>query len=262
MPLSESRIEELATALYEAERERRPIPPLTEKYPQMTPEEAYAVQLKNIRRKLAQGRRVVGKKVGLTSRAMQQMLGVDQPDYGHLLDDMAVADGGVVALDRLVQPKVEAEIAFILKRDLQGPGLTVEDVMAATESLAPAIEIIDSRIRNWQIKLADTIADNASSGLFVLGEQRTPVDTVDLRLVGMVLSRNGEVALTGAGAAVLGHPAVAVTWLANKLAEFGITLKAGEVILSGSLSAALGVSAGDKMRAEFAHLGSVSVTFA
>jgi len=261
MPIDESTARKQAEALYQAEVQRRPIEPLTAVYPDLRPEEAYAIQLEVVRRKVDAGGRIVGRKIGLTSRAMQQMLGIDQPDYGHLLDTMAVADGGQVPIERLVQPKVEGEIAFVMKRDLRGPAVTVADVLAATDYLVPAIEIIDSRIRDWQIKLADTIADNASSGMFVLGNSRTAVDQVDLRLVGMVLEKNGEVALTGAGAAVLGNPARAVAWLANKLSEFGISLKAGEVILSGSLSSALSIARGDQVKAEFDRLGSVSVTF-
>jgi 2-keto-4-pentenoate hydratase len=261
MAISERTKKELAEALCRAETERKPIAPLTEAHPDLTLEEAYAIQLENVERKLREGHRVVGKKIGLTSKAMQQMLGVDQPDYGHLLDTMAVESGGEVPMDRLLQPKAEAEIAFVLKSDLQGPGLTVADVLSAVDYLVPAIEIIDSRIRDWKIKLADTIADNASSGMFVLGDSRVAVDHVDLRLMGMVLEKNGEVVLTGAGSAVLGNPAIAVAWLANKLSEFGLSLKAGEVILSGALSAAVAVAKGDAVTAHFAHLGSVGVRF-
>jgi 2-keto-4-pentenoate hydratase len=259
--LSEKRIKELADALARAEAERKPIEPLMEAHPDLTPEEAYAIQLDIVRRKLGQGDRVVGKKIGLTSQAMQQMLGVDQPDYGHLLGTMAVKAGGAVEINRLLQPKVEGEIAFVLKRDLPGPGVTVADVISATDYLSPALEIIDSRIRDWKITLSDTIADNASSALFVLGDSRTAVDQVNVSSVGMVLEKNGDVVSAGAGAAVLGHPAIAVAWLANKLSEFGIRLQAGEAILPGALSAAVAVARGDVVTARFDHLGSVSVKF-
>ena len=261
MALGEEAKKGLADALYRAEIERTPIAPLTEIHPDLTVEDAYAIQLQVVDRKLKEGRRVVGRKIGLTSKAMRQMFGVDQPDYGHLLDTMAVVSGGQVPIGELLQPKIEAEIAFVLKRDLPGPGVTQSDLMAATEYVTPALEIIDSRIRDWKIKLADTIADNGSSGRFVVGNSRTPVDQVDLRLAGMVLEKNGEVILTGAGAAASGHPAIGAAWLANTLSEFGRSLKAGEVILSGSLSAAAAVARGDTVQAHLAGLGSVSVTF-
>lgn len=262
MPINQETIHELAAALAQAESERQPIAPFTDAYPEMTPEEAYSIQLAVLARKLQQGQRVVGKKIGLTSKAIQQMFGVNQPDYGHLLDTMAIADGGDAPMSRLLQPKVESEIAFVLKRDLQGPGLTAADVLAATDYVVPALEIIDSRIRDWKIKLADTIADNASSGLFVVGTNKTKVDNLDLRLIGMALEKNGELALTAAGAAVLGHPANAVAWLANRMAELGVSARAGEVMLSGSLAAALPVAQGDVVTAHFAQLGTVSVRFA
>jgi 2-keto-4-pentenoate hydratase len=254
-------IQDIARQLVAAERQRTPLPPLTETYPELAISEAYAVQLAAIEQKITQGARVVGKKIGLTSKVMQQMFAVDQPDYGHLLDTMTVANGGEAPMMRLLQPRVEGEIAFLLKQELRGPGVTEAQVLAATESVMPAIEIIDSRIRDWKIKLADTIADNASSGLFVLGDTRTLVRDVDLRLVGMVLEKNGEIVGTGAGAAALGNPASAVAWLANKLAEFGLSLNAGEVILSGSLAVAPPVTNGDVITVQFAQLGTVTVRF-
>lgn len=234
---------------------------LTALEPELTIEQAYQVQLLNITKKVKAGSRIVGKKIGLTSLAMQQLLNVDQPDYGHLLDDMAAQNGGVVSLSRLLQPKVEAEIAFVLKRDLTGPRVTALDVLLATDYVLPALEIVDSRIADWKIKLQDTVADNASSGLYVLGGKPIQVHTVDLPQIGMVFMKNGEIVNTGVGAAALGDPAVCVAWLANKLFEYGITLKAGEVILSGALSAAVSVEPGDHFIARFAHLGEVSVSF-
>lgn len=255
------RLGELAERLARAEAEGQGIDPLTVIQPDLTVEEAYRVQLINIEKKLGAGRKIVGKKIGLTSLAMQRLLGVDQPDYGHLLDDMVVENESVTPLKRLLQPKVEGEIAFILKKDLIGPKITVQDVLMATDYVLPALEIVDSRVRNWQIKLPDTVADNASSGLYVLGGNPMKVDAVNLVQTGMVLYRNGEVANTGVGAAALGNPATCVAWLANKLSAFGISLKAGEVILSGALSAAVEVKSGDFFSARLDRLGQVNIKF-
>ncbi len=254
-------IQALSAELLRAQEERTPVDPLTERFPDMTVADAYQVQLATLRARLADGRRVVGKKIGLTSKAMQQSMGVHEPDYGHLLDDMVVLNGQPIAASQLLQARCEGEIAFLLKRDLVGPGVTVADVLAATAGVMPALEIVDSRVRDWKIKLADTVADNASSAMLVLGDKLTPVDGLDLRLIGMVLEKNGEVSATGAGAAVLGHPAASVAWLANKLCEFDIPFKAGEIILSGALTAAPPVKAGDYFRAEFDRLGSVAARF-
>jgi 2-keto-4-pentenoate hydratase len=250
-----------AMHLAQAEKEQRGVSPLTELDPTITVEEAYQVQLFTIQGKVEAGQKVVGKKIGLTSLAMQKLLGVDQPDYGHLLDGMVVENGGEISRDRVLQPKVEAEIAFILKKDLVGPKVTATDVLLATDYVVPALEIVDSRITDWKIKLQDTVADNASSGLYVLGGKPLSVDQLDLAQVGVILYKNGEIMNTGVGAAALGHPANCVAWLANKLSEFRITLKAGEVILSGALSAAVNAEPGDHFQARFAHLGDVSVRF-
>ncbi len=254
-------ITEAAGRLYEAERTRSAIPPLVETYPGLTAEDAYRIQQRLIDRKLGQGAHVVGHKIGLTAVAMQQLLGVDQPDFGHILDTMMVADGDAVPRDTLIFPRVEAEIAFCLREDLRGPGVTAPRVLAATNFVFPALEIVDSRIADWKITLADTIADNASSCRMVAGGRFIPVEDLDLRLVGMVLEKNGEIVNSAAGAAVLGNPANAVAWLANRLAEFDITLRAGELILPGALSAAVTVEAGDAVRATFDRLGPVSVRF-
>lgn len=248
--------------LAQAEINCQGVKPLTELDPTITVQEAYQVQLLTIQRKVQSGQRVVGKKIGLTSVAMQQLLGVDQPDYGHLLDGMVVENGGEIATNKVLQPKVEAEIAFVLKKDLAGSHVTELDVLQATDYVVPALEIVDSRIADWNIKLQDTIADNASSGLYVLGGKPLSVDKVDLAQVGMVLYKNGEVMNTGVGAAALGHPATCVAWLANKLFEYGISLKAGEVILSGALSAAIDAEPGDYFQTRFAYLGEVNVRFA
>jgi 2-keto-4-pentenoate hydratase len=237
------------------------VEPITVMYPDITIQEAYQIQLATIDKKVAAGSRIIGKKIGLTSLAMQQLLKVDQPDYGHLLDDMVVENGGTIPFLRVLQPKVEAEIAFVLKKDLIGPRVTAVEVLLATAYVLPALEIVDSRIADWKIKLQDTVADNASSGLYVLGGKPVVPHEVDLTLAGMVFYKNGEIVNTGVGAAALGNPAACVAWLANKLFEFGITLKAGEVILSGALSAAVNAEPGDHFRARIAHLGEVSVKF-
>jgi len=259
--LDRATIAQLADELLEAERTRVPVAPLTERYPDLSIADAYAVQLALIGRKTAAGARVVGKKIGLTSLAMQRMLNVDQPDYGHLLDTMTVLEGGEMPIDELIQTRVEPEIAFVLKADLIGPNVTREQALAATAYVTPALEIIDSRVRDWKIKLGDTVADNGSSARVVLGTSTTPPEAVDLRLVGCVLEKNGEVLGTAAGAAALGDPAVAVAWLANQLATFDIPLKAGEIIMPGALTKAEVVARGDVVRATYDRLGSVSVKF-
>lgn len=254
-------IDTLAYELMEAERTKAAIPPFTEQYSEMTVTDAYNVQLQVVKSKLATGRRIIGKKVGLTSKAMQTMLNVNEPDYGHLLDDMEVEDGGIVQLADMLAPRIEAEIGFILNRDLSGPDVTFIDVLLATKWIVPTLEIIDSRIEDWKIKLIDTVADNGSSAKVVVGRNKAAIDHIDLRDLGMILFKNGEQIATGAGAAALGHPAHAIAWLANKLSEFGISLKAGEIILPGALSGAMAVQAGDRIEARFGSIGTVSVSF-
>jgi 2-keto-4-pentenoate hydratase len=254
-------IQKEAQELYRAEREKTTIRPFTEKYPNIEPPDAYRIQLALIEMKKAAGAKVVGKKIGLTSKAMQKMLSVDQPDYGHILDHMVLQDGAAFAVRELIQPKIEPEIAFILDENLEGPGITPIQVLAATRFVIPALEIIDSRIEGWKIRLCDTIADNASSARVVLGGSPKRIDQVDLKLVGMVLEKNGEIIQTGAGGAVLGHPAAAVAWLANAIGQFGVSLEAGEIIMPGALCAASDVSPGDLLQASFDGLGTVSVRF-
>lgn len=256
-----TKIQNLAAKLAQAESTKVGIDPLIITAPDLTVDDAYYIQLENINRKLSEGQKIVGKKIGLTSLAVQKMLGVDEPDYGHLLDTMVVENGGTIDTKDMLQPKVEGEIAFILKKDLKGPNVTAVDVIQATDYIVPALEIVDSRVQDWKISLRDTVADNASSGLYVLGGKPTKLEDIDLELVGMVLYQNGEVANTGVGAAVLGSPATSVAWLANRLADYDITLKAGEVILSGALSGMVTANPGDHFVARFAHLGQVSVNF-
>jgi 2-oxopent-4-enoate/cis-2-oxohex-4-enoate hydratase len=204
---------------------------------------------------------MVGKKIGVTSKVVMDMLDVRQPDFGHLLSGMVYPDGAAIAAETLIAPKAEGEIAFVLKEDLQGPGVTNADVLRATACVLPCFEIVDSRIRDWKISIQDTVADNASSGVFVLGDAAVDPRDIDLGTVGMTLEKNGEVVATGAGAAALGHPANAVAWLANTLGRLGIGLKKGEVILSGSLAAMVPVRAGDHLRISLGGIGSAGVRF-
>ncbi|MFL0181846.1 MULTISPECIES: 2-keto-4-pentenoate hydratase [unclassified Mycobacterium] len=254
--------EELAAELAQAERSRVPISPLTAAQPGIDVVDAYEIQLINIRQRIAEGARVVGHKVGLSSEAMQQMMGVDEPDYGHLLNEMQVFEDKPVKASNYLYPRVEVEVAFILAADLPGADCTEEDVLAATEAFAPAIELIDSRISDWKIKLCDTIADNASSAGFVLGKQRVKPGDIDIRAINASLTKNGEVVAQGRSDAVLGNPVTAVAWLARKVESFGVRLKAGDIVLPGTATRAIDVHAGDDCVAEFAGLGSVRLVFA
>ena len=253
--------EELAAELAQAERSRVPISPLTAAQPGIDVVDAYEIQLINIRQRIAEGARVVGHKVGLSSEAMQQMMGVDEPDYGHLLNEMQVFEDKPVKASNYLYPRVEVEVAFILAADLPGADCTEEDVLAATEAFAPAIELIDSRISDWKIKLCDTIADNASSAGFVLGKQRVKPGDIDIKNIDAALTKNGEVVAQGRSDAVLGNPVTAVAWLARKVESFGVRLKAGDIVLPGTATRAIDVHAGDDCVAEFSGLGSVRLVF-
>jgi 2-keto-4-pentenoate hydratase len=259
--LSDDVRREVAAALVAAERDRLPIPPLRETWPDIDVVDAYEIQLLNIGRRVDAGVAVRGHKVGLSSRAMQEMMGVGEPDYGHLLADMAVADGGLVSAGRFCYPRVEVEVGFVLGAPLPGEGCTEDDVIAATEAVAPAIELIDSRIIDWDIQIADTIADNASSAGYVLGPDRVKPTELDLRAIDARLLRNGDEIATGRSDAVLGNPVTAVAWLARKVAAFGVTLDAGHVILPGSVHRAVDVRPGDDFEAVLDGLGSVRLSF-
>lgn len=261
MELSEEVISEMAERLSRAARELAPIDPLSRTSPAMTVEDAYRIQLMTIASRRSQGRKVVGKKIGLTSPAMQEMFGVREPDYGHLMDDMVRYEGEPLEMKRLIQPRVEGEIAFVLEHDLKGPGVTPSDVVRATAGVTAALEIIDSRIRNWEIKIQDTVADNASSAALVLGSRWVSLKGLDLRYVGFVMVKNGRLCATSAGAAVLGNPVQAVAWLANKMGEYDIGLKAGEIILSGAAAAAVAVKAGDSVQLTVDRISSVGTLF-
>ncbi len=238
-----------------------PIEPPSAEHPEMTIDDAYAVQMEQVSRWMAAGRLIKGLKVGLTSAPMRAQLNVDQPDFGHLFEDMFLPAGHTVPAGRFLQPRVEPEIAFVLGRRLSGPGVTFAEAMAAIDFALPSLEVIDSRISNWRITITDTIADNASSGGVVLGGRAARVGDVDLSAVACELRRNGEVVGSGTGAAVLGHPVQALAWLANTLGPLGVTLEHGQVVLPGSMTAAVAVGHGDIVSADFGALGSVTIGF-
>jgi 2-keto-4-pentenoate hydratase len=250
-----------AAVLRTAERDRDAIAPIAQTWPEIDVEDAYLIQLANIGLRLAGGATVVGHKVGLSSKAMQEMMGVAEPDYGHLLNDMAHTEASSVDVTRYLLPRVEPEVGFILGADLPGEDCTEDDVIGATEAVTAALELIDSRIVDWKIGLTDTIADNASSAGFVLGSGRVKPTDVDLRDIPVTLWRNDEEVGVGRSDAVLGNPVTAVAWLARKVATFGVRLKAGHVILPGSCTRAIDARAGDEFRADFGPLGPVTLRF-
>ncbi|BCZ22611.1 2-keto-4-pentenoate hydratase [Mycobacterium senriense] len=259
--LSVATRDELAADLAQAERSGEPIAPLTAAYPDIDVVDAYEIQLINIRQRVAEGARVLGHKVGLSSLAIQQMMGVDEPDYGHLLDEMQLFEDTPVEADRYLYPRVEVEVGFVLNADLPGAGCTEDDVLAATEALVPSIELIDTRITDWKIELCDTIADNASSAGFVLGEARVSPRDIDVKGIDAVLRCNGEVVAEGRTDAVLGNPVTAVAWLARKVDGFGVRLRKGDVVLPGSCTRAIDAHPGDNFVADFTGLGSVRLSF-
>ncbi len=254
-------IQTLAQELEDARRDRVQVAPLTERYKSITVLDAYRIQQVLIELRQTSGAHLLGRKIGLTSIAIQTALGVSEPDYGQLLSDMHVFTREAVQLQTLVQPRAEGEIAFVLERDLDMPFVTEADVLRCTAFVMPAIEIIDSRIKDWKIKLEDTVADNASCALFVIGSRKTPIDNLDLCALGMSLYRNGNISATGSGAAALGSPVKAVAWLANALRAHGVTMRAGEIILSGGLAATVTPSTGDWLEVVMERLGNVSVRF-
>ncbi|MFG2675221.1 2-keto-4-pentenoate hydratase [Streptomyces sp. NPDC048445] len=259
--LDAARRAEAAAVLWAAQRDRTPVDPLTTGYPSIDAADAYGIQLINIRRQLAGGRTVSGHKVGLSSKVMQRMMGVDEPDYGHLLSDMVLPEGTPIATDRYCSPRIEVEIGYVLGRSLPGEGCTTADVLAATEYIVPSLELIDSRIKDWRIGLADTIADNASSAGVILGAARVRPAGLDPAGIAAVLYRDGAEIARGNTSAVLGDPTEAVAWLARTVASYGVTLEAGHIILPGSCTRAVDVRPGEEFRAEFEGLGSVSAAF-
>jgi 2-oxopent-4-enoate/cis-2-oxohex-4-enoate hydratase len=249
-------------ALYEALCDQRTLPPLTDRFNDITIEDAYHISQRMLSRRLEAGERVVGKKIGVTSKPVQDMLGVFQPDFGFLTDAMVFEDGADISIaGHLIQPRAEGEIAFRLKSGLQGPGVTEADVLAATESIIPCFEIVDSRIDDWKIRIQDTVADNASCGVYVLGRNEVDPRDYDLPNLHMTIWKNGVHHSEGLGSAVQGNPLTAVAWLANTLGEFNIPFNAGEVILSGSLAPLIPVVAGDTMRLEIDGIGECSCRF-
>lgn len=255
--LAQSIADRLDTAL----RSASSIPPIKDELPVGDLDFAYAIQEVNTQRALSEGRRLVGRKIGLTSPAVQRQLGVDQPDFGMLFDDMSVDENGLVPAGKLIQPKVEAEIGFVLKSDLPHERMTISEVMSAIDYALPCLEIVDSRIADWKISILDTIADNASSGLFVTGTDKVDISDLDLRLCGMVIELDGEPVSTGAGAAYLGNPLNAVKWLAETMVKTGRPLKAGDLVLSGALGPMYPALPGQCFEARISGLGSVRVNF-
>lgn len=252
--------EKLADALKNAEKSCVAIDQVSKDNVDLTVDDAYKIQLINIEKELADGKKITGKKIGLTSLAVQNMLGVSTPDFGHLLDSMEVKNN-TIQINTMLQPKVEGEIAFVLKDDVKGPNATAEDVLNATEYVAAAIEIVDSRVKDWKIKLVDTVADNASSGMYIISDKKVDPKTIDLKSLNMDLYEGDEKINSGLGSAVLGDPAFSVAWLANALSKYGVVLKKGEVVLSGALSGMLTAEKGSEYTAMFSELGSVSVKF-
>jgi len=259
--MDQQQITQLGDELYEALTACKTVSPLSSRGFDITIEDAYHIQQRMLARRIEAGEQVIGKKIGVTSQAVMNMLGVHQPDFGYLLDGMVYNEGESIPMDTLIQPKAEGEIAFLLKKDLLGPGVTAADVLAATEGVMACFEIVDSRIQDWKIKIQDTVADNASCGVFVLGDKVIDPKSVDLSLCGMVLEKNGEIVVTGAGAATLASPVNAMVWLANTLGKLGIALKAGDVVLSGALGAMVPVKAGDSLRVTIGGIGGCSVRF-
>jgi len=251
-----------ANDLYTARRDRVPIAPFTEAMPDLGMLDGYAIQEHLVKLLIADGEVISGYKLGLTSLAMQKLLGVDQPDFGPVFASTVYRDGVEIPVDRFISPRIEAEIGVILNRDLTGPLCTPADARRATAGLVASLEIVDSRIKDWRIKLADTVADLASNGAIALSSDVIPIDGFDPRLLGMVFTRNGELIATGAGAAALGDPLAAVAWLANTLAPMGVVLPAGSVIMTGALHAMVPVEPGDVFRADFDRLGPITIRMA
>ena len=252
-------VADLAERLFRAEDERRPIAPLTEIFPSLSLADAYQIQRLNVERRLRGGQRILGHKIGLTARAMQEKFGVTEPDYGHLLDTMFLAPGSPLALGELIDPQIEVEPAFVLGADLKGPGVTIADVLAATDYVCVCFEVIDSRIVNWQIKLPDTVADNGSSSRVLLGLERHKPTELALDNLETVLEIDGKVLETGNTGAILGHPASGIAWLANALAQYGVGLKAGHIVLPGTCIRSRKIGAHREVKGRIESLGEVTL---
>ena len=254
-------VRDAAASIYDAFKDGRSIPPLRETYPDGDAGLAYAIQDANTERWLGEGRRLSGRKIGLTSKVVQEQLGVGEPDFGMLFADMAFGDGEEIPWNRLHQPRCEAEVALVMERDLTAEEITVSDLLRATAFALPAIEVVGSRVAKWNIRYFDTVADNASSGVYVLGNVPVKLDGLDLRLAGMVMERRGEPVSLGCGAACLGHPYNAAIWLARKMVEVGRPLMAGDTVLTGALGPMIGAEPGDVFEARIGGLGGVRAVF-
>ena len=259
--MDQNKINHYGDELYTALKTLTPVAPLTDRESDITIEDAYAIQQRMIQRQLDDGHTIVGKKIGVTSKVVMDMLKVNQPDFGQMLSNMVFNEGEPIVASSMIAPKAEAEVAFILKNDLMGPGVTAADVLRATDFVVPCFEIVDSRIKDWKIKIQDTVADNASCGVLVLGGVRKSPRKLDLALAGMVLEKNGEIVVTGAGAATMAHPVNAMVWLTNMLGSLGIALKAGDIVLSGAMGAMVPVVRGDNLRMTIGGIGGCSVRF-
>ena len=255
-------VQQIGDGLLAALLQRTTVEPIRTRFEAATVDDAYAISTHMLEQRLAAGEKLVGRKIGLTSEAVQMQLGVNEPDFGSLTDRMMYRNAATISIaENLIQPKIEGEIAFVLGETLTGPDVTEEDVIRATEYVSPCFEIVDSRVRDWDIQLIDTVSDNASCGLFVLGDDRADPRDLDLRECAMTVYNNDEVVAEGVGAAALGSPAYCVAWLANTLARYDVELRKGDVVLSGSLVPFLPVVAGTTMRVDISGIGSASVTF-
>lgn len=255
-------IDQIAYELLRAEKRKKAVSKFVDQYPELDEALAYEVQERLIEMKCKEeNTKRIGRKLGLTSKAKQEMMGVHEPSYGVLLESMQLFEGDKISISPFIHPKLEPEIAFIFDKELKGPHVTVADVLNATKYIAPAIELIDSRFHGFSFTLQDAVADNSSSSRFIIGERFYSPKEFDLKLMGMVFKQNGEVVATGAGAAVMGHPARAIAWLANRLYKVGQSIQPGEIVLSGSLSAAIKIEPGDHFSAEFDGIGTVEARF-
>lgn len=267
MALSQETIRELAQELEVAERTRKQVDHFSFRHPEMVIDDAYAVQKAWVDAKIAGGRHVIGHKIGLTSKAMQRAGNITEPDYGTLLNDMALPDGQDIPFNRFIEPRVEVELAFVLERPLKGPGVTLLDVLAATAWVVPTLEIIDARIRRVDPgtgrtrKVLDTISDNAANAAIIMGGRPIRIDTVDLRWVSALIYKNGVIEESGVAAAVLNHPANGVAWLANKLSPYDVSLGAGEIVLGGSFTAPVPIAPGDTFHVDYGPLGAIATRF-
>lgn len=243
--LSKDIQEQIAKDLYEAEKTRRPISKISRRFPQMNVVDSYEIQHIGLSFRLQEGHRIIGRKIGITSKGMQQQLGIENPDYGYLLDSMLLEEGRPCEIEELVSPRVEGELAFILGEDIQGPGITYGDIYNCTNWIVPCFEVCDTRVANWDVTVRDTIADNAGASRLVLGSEPKRLSEINPRLIGMVVEKNGIMEGSATGAEVMGNPVASVVWLVNKLADFDTSLKAGDIILSGAFMSAIPAAAGD-----------------